>query len=108
MAYLLRGFPLLCVIQRSVQPAAEQLQAFLPGKHIHRYCLPDRRLRDAAWFFYAWGLDSFLRALLLVKPGENVQRFRYIQGRLWFVWQLITGNRKARLDRLHPENTVDL
>ncbi len=75
--------------------------------HIHRHCLVDRKLRDAAWFFYAWGLDSAIRAAALVKPGNRLMRLTFIQGRSVFLWQLFTGNSKARLDRNHPAKHTD-
>lgn len=67
--------------------------------HIHRHCLKDRSFLDAVWFFYGWGLDSVIRGLSLVRGGNRFLRWKFLMGRLSFVWQLISGNPKARLDQ---------
>ena len=74
--------------------------------HIHRHCLVNRKRRHALWFFYAWGLDTCVRMLGIARARDTMTRLSFISGRLCFVWQLFTGNDKARLDRNNPNKTI--
>lgn len=62
---------------------------------IHRHCLDRRTWRDAAWFLYAFGMDTLIRGGALIRPGETWQKIRFLQGRLRFFFQL------PRLARSH-------
>jgi GT2 family glycosyltransferase len=49
---------------------------------IHKRCLPHRTWRDAAWFWYAYATDSFLRLLASFRPGNIKNRWMFLLGRL--------------------------
>jgi GT2 family glycosyltransferase len=49
---------------------------------IHKRCLRNRTWRDAAWFLYAYAMDTLLRSLVMLRPGKVGQRFNFILGRL--------------------------
>ena len=51
---------------------------------IHRRCLADRTLGDAAYFMYAYGMDTVLRGVTFLRPGKIAQRFNFVRGRCRF------------------------
>jgi hypothetical protein len=51
---------------------------------IHRRCLQDRSFLDAVWFMYAFGLDTILRGLTFVRPGQISRRWNFVRGRVRF------------------------
>jgi GT2 family glycosyltransferase len=63
--------------------------------HIHRTCLRGRTWRDAAWFWYAFVMDSALRSLNLVRPPVARHARRFLRGRFRFMLDLWTGRLAA-------------
>ncbi|MBI2479726.1 MAG: hypothetical protein HYV60_14170, partial [Planctomycetia bacterium] len=55
---------------------------------IHKKCLTNRTRRDAAWFVYAYGMDSLVRGAALVRPGSVIARLRFLLGRLRYFMEL--------------------
>ncbi len=51
---------------------------------IHRRCLPNRSFLDGIWFMYAYGTDTMLRALMLLRPGSVSLRWDFLRGRARF------------------------
>jgi GT2 family glycosyltransferase len=54
---------------------------------IHRRCLRDRSLLDAAWFMYAFGMDTILRGLTCLRPGQISRRLHFVRGRARFFFE---------------------
>ena len=59
----------------------------LNAYRIHQECLPKRTWLDTTRFMYAWGLDTLLQLVVLLRPGPRLQRWRFLRGRLWFFVQ---------------------
>lgn len=57
--------------------------------HIQRTCLTGRTWRDGAWFVYAFGMDTLIRAMWLVYPGETWERVQFLRGRLRYFRELL-------------------
>jgi GT2 family glycosyltransferase len=58
---------------------------------VHRRCLPGRTRRDAAWFAYAWIVDTLLLGRHLVFPSRWGATVRQIAGRLKATLDLAQG-----------------
>jgi len=56
---------------------------------MHRRCLADRTWRDSARFFYAYGMDTLIRGVALVRPGDIRARWEFLCGRLQFFRELV-------------------
>lgn len=59
--------------------------------YIHRHCLAGRTRKDAVWFFYAFGLDTLVRAVNLLRPQRSRDTWHYLQGRLHCFHELLRG-----------------
>jgi GT2 family glycosyltransferase len=57
--------------------------------YIHQTCLPGRERRDTAYFIYGYGLDTLVRLLALLRPGNVRVRWEFLLGRLHFIRQLL-------------------
>jgi GT2 family glycosyltransferase len=57
--------------------------------YIHRTCLADRTRRDAAYFWYAFGVDTLVRLAALIRPREVRARWQFVRGRLGFLGRLV-------------------
>jgi hypothetical protein len=55
---------------------------------IHKRCLPRRTMFDAAWFVYAYTVDTLLRSLAILRPGDVWQRWQFVRGRLRYFWEM--------------------
>ncbi len=51
---------------------------------IHRRCMADRSFKDAVYFMYAYGMDTLLRGLTFLRPGQVARRWNFIRGRCQF------------------------
>lgn len=51
---------------------------------IHCRCLPNRSFLDATWFMYAYGTDTLLRGIMLLRPGGISLRWDFLRGRMRF------------------------
>lgn len=56
---------------------------------IHRRCLADRTRRDAAYFAYAYALDTLIRGLAVVRLTGAGPRLRFVRGRIGFFRELL-------------------
>lgn len=66
---------------------------------IHRRCLPDRSWRDELYFLYAYGLDTILRGLTMVRPGQLSRRWNFVRGRVRFFWhRCVAPGKLLRMD----------
>jgi GT2 family glycosyltransferase len=52
---------------------------------IHRRCLAGRTRRDVAYFVYAYALDTLVRGVTLLRPGDVRARWGFVRGRLGFL-----------------------
>jgi GT2 family glycosyltransferase len=59
--------------------------------YIHRHCLERRTWKDGAWFFYAFGLDTLVRAVNLFRPRRTRDTWQYLQGRMHGFHELLRG-----------------
>jgi hypothetical protein len=60
--------------------------------YIHRHCLPRRTWRDAAWFFYSYGVDSLIRLVVgLMRRRKDSDLLLFLRGRLDFFVHLARG-----------------
>jgi len=70
---------------------------------IHRRCLPDRTWRDEFWFFYAYAMDTLLRGLTILRPGQVQRRWNFVRGRTRFFWdRIFAPSRVQQLERNTP------
>tara|TARA_R110002073_G_scaffold157241_4_gene312547 strand:- start:10400 stop:11479 length:1080 start_codon:yes stop_codon:yes gene_type:complete len=51
---------------------------------IHQRCLENRTFLDTLRFIYAFGLDTVLRSLTFVRPGQMKRRWNFVRGRTMF------------------------
>jgi GT2 family glycosyltransferase len=51
---------------------------------IHRRCLANRSWLDVSRFMYAYGMDTFLRGLTMLRPGQISRRWNFFRGRVRF------------------------
>ncbi|WP_372716722.1 glycosyltransferase family 2 protein [Novipirellula sp.] len=51
---------------------------------IHQRCLENRTVLDTMRFVYAFGLDTVLRSLTFVRPGQMKRRWNFVRGRTMF------------------------
>ncbi len=51
---------------------------------IHCRCLPNRSFLDGVRFMYAFGMDTFLRSVTLLRPGQVSRRWDFVRGRTKF------------------------
>lgn len=61
--------------------------------YIHKHYLRNRTWRDAAWFLYAFGLDTVIRFANLIRPGRTREQLEFVKGRARFFTQLLTEQR---------------
>lgn len=59
--------------------------------HIQRRGLHDRTWRDAAWFMYAWGLDTFMLLRNVPVPSRTRATLLHIGGRIRATFDLLKG-----------------
>lgn len=62
---------------------------------IHRRCLPQRTRKDAALFVYAYGLDTLMRMVNLIRPGSTYLKLGFLRGRLRFFAHLLWRKHRA-------------
>lgn len=55
---------------------------------VHRRCVANRGWWDAARFCYSFGMDTLVRAAWLIRPGDNLERLKFVCGRLTFFLEL--------------------
>ena len=63
---------------------------------VHRRCVPNRRWWDTAAFYYAFGMDTLIRAAWLVCPGENWERLKFVCGRMCFFLEVLCGKHRRK------------
>ncbi len=68
---------------------------------IHRRCLPNRSFLDGVRFMYAFGMDTVLRSLTFLRPGQVSRRWNFIRGRALFFFERLFG-RRSKLDPSVP------
>ncbi|MFG0262391.1 MAG: glycosyltransferase family 2 protein [Novipirellula sp. JB048] len=51
---------------------------------IHRRCLDHRTSLDTLRFIYVFGLDTLLRSVTFVRPGQMKRRWNFVRGRTMF------------------------
>jgi GT2 family glycosyltransferase len=77
---------------------------------IHRRWLRSRRRRDAAYFAYAFALDTLVRGLALVRPRDARARWGFVRGRLRYFGQALAeplrGRRRAHGAATPPARSV--
>ena len=57
--------------------------------YIHQACRPDARQVDTAYFLYGFGLDTLVRLLALLRPGQRRMRWEFLRGRLRFFGEFL-------------------
>ena len=70
---------------------------------IHRRCLPQRSWIDECWFMYAYGMDTLLRSLTFLRPGQISRRWNFVRGRSrFFLERIFAPSRLRRVERNTP------
>lgn len=54
---------------------------------IHQRCLKDRTFFDTVRFMYSFGLDTALRSLTFLRPGQITRRWNFVRGRSLFFYE---------------------
>jgi GT2 family glycosyltransferase len=57
--------------------------------YIHQACRPHARSLDTAYFLYGFSLDTLVRLLALLRPGERRMRWEFLRGRLRFFGEFL-------------------
>ena len=58
---------------------------------IHRRCLADRSFADGVYFMYSYGMDTLLRAVVMLRPGQVALRWKFVRGRCRFFADRLFG-----------------
>lgn len=69
---------------------------------IHRRCLQNRSFLDVIRFMYAYGMDTALRTVTMLRPGQVSRRWNFVRGRCAFFMEKLFHLR-SKLEPTSPD-----